>query len=268
MHRLLAPLVWIPARRLGRIAARADGEARLTGLSGASRLILPDLAIVSTARGTEKIPRSGPLLIVSNHPGGFDSLAVLASIPRKDLKVAISDVPLTRAFVNARHYYVYVPDVSAGRAAALRESIEHLKSGGALLVFPHGEVEPDPELGPGYGDAVQDWSRSIEIMLRHVPECWLQVTIVSGAILPKFLRSPLARIRKSAPARQKLAEVLQISRQMVSQRGVRVHIHISFADPIRGMDIKGDALMSTVAGMARQLLADHMAQLGIPGRCR
>ena len=36
--------------------------------------------------GVENIPREGPTLILSNHPGLTDSVALFASIPRNDLR--------------------------------------------------------------------------------------------------------------------------------------------------------------------------------------
>jgi 1-acyl-sn-glycerol-3-phosphate acyltransferase len=261
-RRLLAPVFRLPAGRFGRIAALADIEAERSGISGAARRILRDLSLAPTARGTENIPVDGPLLVVSNHPGAYDSVAILSCIPRRDIKVFISDVGFTRAFSAARGYFIYVPKVAAGRTAALRESLEYLRSGGALLIFAHGEVEPDPELSPGADEALGDWSRSIDIMLRQVPETWLQVAIASGVLMPKFLRHPLVRIRKTAPRRQKLAEVLQICQQMLFPRSVRTDVHISFAKPVQGTALADDNPMAAVIRIARRLLADHLAAFG------
>jgi hypothetical protein len=177
------------------------------------------------------------------------------------MKVFISDVPFTRAFSSARDYFIYVPKNAGGRQAALRSSIQHLKGGGSLLIFAHGDVEPDPELAPGATAAIEDWSRSVEIMLRQVPEAWLQVAIASGVLRPKFLRSPLVRIRKTAARRQKLAEVMQIVRQMLFPRSVRVDIHVSFGRPLEAMALTQDELMADIIRIARGLLDDHMASL-------
>ena len=261
MRRLLGPLFRHAANGFGRIAARVDNEVRFSGLSGGARRILPDFSLNPAVRGAENIPMDGPLLVASNHPGALDSLGILSCIPRKDLKVVLSDVPFTRAFSIARRYFIYVPQSVSGRITALRASIDHLKGGGALLIFAHGDVEPDPELSPGAGEAIQDWSRSIEIMLREVPDAWLQVAITSGVLMSKFVHSPIVKIRKTAPRRQKLAEVLQISQQMVFPQSVRTRVHISFAKPVKGMDLAGDDLMPAVIRIARRLLEDHLASL-------
>ena len=265
-RRLLAPVFRRPAGRFGRIAALADLETESSGISGAARRILPDLSLAPSARGTENIPVDGPLLLVSNHPGAYDSVAILSCVPRRDIKVFISDVGFTRAFSTARGYFIYVPKTAAGRTAALRESIGHLKAGGALLIFAHGDVEPDPELSPGAHEALGDWSRSVEIMLRRVPETRLQVAIASGVLMPKFLRHPLVRIRKTAPRRQKLAEVLQISQQMLFPRSVRTDVHISFGKPVEASALAEGDPMAAVIAIARELLADHRAAFGAARR--
>lgn len=258
MFRWLGPLVRFPADRFARIIARADDEVRSSGLSGGARRLLADLSIAADVRGADTIPESGPLLLVSNHPGAYDSIVIMSCVPRKDLKVVLSDVALTRAFSAARRYFIYAPLDSAGRGTTLLASIDHLRRGGALLLFPHDEVEPDPETGHGAGDAIQDWSRSIDIILRRVPEARLQVVMASGILMSRFLNSPFVRLRKTAPKRQKLAGVLQIVQQVAFPRSVRPNIHLSFGPPIQGIDLPGECLMPAVIENARRLLADHL----------
>jgi 1-acyl-sn-glycerol-3-phosphate acyltransferase len=149
IRRLLGPLFRYPANRFGRIAARAVNEVRISGLSGGAHRILPDLSLNPSVRGAEDIPVDGPLLVVSNHPGGFDSVAILSCISRKDLKVVLSDLPFTRVFSAARQHFIYVPPDVMGGMTTLRASIDHLKNGGALLTFAYGDLEPDPELSGG-----------------------------------------------------------------------------------------------------------------------
>ena len=263
-RRLLGPLFRLPAGRFAGIIARADDEIRSSGLSGGARSVLADFSLRPTVWGAEYVPAEGPLLIVSNHPGAYDSLAIMASVPRKDLKVVISDVGFTRAFAAAREYYIYAPRDTAGRMKALRASIAHLASGGALLLYAHVEVEPDPETSPGASEALRDWSRSIEIILRRIPETRLQVSIASGILMPRFLNSPLVKMRRNAPQRQKLAEFLQVSWQMVSPRSVQPKIHLSFSAPVEARELPRDGLMPAVIAMAERLLEDHLAAISRP----
>jgi hypothetical protein len=95
-------------------------------------------------------------------------------------------------------------------------------------------------------------------MVRKAPETRLVAAIASGALSPRFARSPLVRIRRSAPRRQKLAEVLQFIRQVTLPGSVRLDIRLSFAEPVNGADLIAKGTMPAVAAIARRLLADLM----------
>jgi hypothetical protein len=98
-------------------------------------------------------------------------------------------------------------------------------------------VELDPGFMPGAEDSQVNWSNSIEIMLRKVPETLLQIAIVSGILLPKFINSPLTRLRCTLPARQKLGEFLQVIQQMVFPKTMAVNPRVSFSDPVHITDL-------------------------------
>ena len=51
-------------------------------MSAGSQWLLSQLVTGVTVRGAEAIPLTGPLIVVSNHPGAYDSVAILASLPR------------------------------------------------------------------------------------------------------------------------------------------------------------------------------------------
>jgi len=258
-RRLIGPLFRLPAGRFARIMARADSEVRTSGLPGGAGILLRDLGIEPVVWGAGRIPKEGPLVVASNHPGAYDSLALMASISRTDLKIVISDVGFTRALPAARERFVFAPNTTRGRSQALRDSLGHLAGGGALLIYPHTDVEPDPETMPGAREALGDWSRSLEIMLRRVPATRLELAIASGILLPRFIESPLVRLRKDAARRQKLAEFLQVSWQMVFPKRVRPRLHLSFAAPADSAALPADRLMPAVVEMARRLFDTHMA---------
>ncbi len=95
----------------------------------------------------QSVPKEGKLLITSNHPfGGLDGMVALTILSkvRPDIKV------LTNMFVaqipNTKQYFIPVNTTYGfGRIVrssytGLRQADEHLNSGGALVVFPAGEV--------------------------------------------------------------------------------------------------------------------------------
>jgi hypothetical protein len=263
-RRLIGPLFRLPAGRFAGVIARADERAVSEGLPGAARSILSDFGFEPAVRGAERIPGDGPLIIASNHPGAYDSLAIMASVPRTDLKVVISDVGFTRALTACGRNFIYAPHSTAGRVRALRDAIRHLEGGGSLLIYPHTEVEPDPETRPGAREALDDWSPSLEIMMRRVPGARLQVAIASGIILRRFLDSPIVKVRRDAAKRQKLAEFLQVSWQMVFPRRVRPNINLSFAAPVERRDLPPGRMMPAVVGIAGRLLEIHLAAVRAP----
>jgi hypothetical protein len=142
---------------------------------------------------------------------------------------------------------------------ALRQMAQHLKNGGALLLFPGGEVEPDPAFMSGAAEPMAAWSRSIEIVLRKVPETRLMVEIASGVLLPKFVYNPITRLRKMPYHQQKLGEMLQIFQQLLFPKSVGViNAHVSFSKPILSTEFSGKTWMPSIVEKARQALEEHM----------
>ena len=191
-RRLLGPLFRLPAGAFRPDhGPRRHARSGLTGLPGGARSILRDFGLEPVVWGAELIPTEGPLVVASNHPGAYDSLALMAAVPRPDLKI----VHLGRRFHpglpgsrQAFHLCAGTPRPDGRRPFVSRSAIS--PAGGALLIYPHTEVEPDPETGSGAAEALGEWSRSLEIMLRRVPRARLQVAIASGILLPRFVNSP------------------------------------------------------------------------------
>jgi len=145
---------------------------------------------------------------------------------------------------------------------ALRESIEQLQSGGAVIIFAHGEVEPDPELNPnGAMNAIQNWSPSIEVMLRKVPDTSVQFAIMSGAVLQKFMRSPLVWLRKQSFEKQKLAEFVQVIQQLFAPKSVDIHLNISMSKVFEKLELEKVGIMESVIKNGQALLGDHLQWL-------
>jgi hypothetical protein len=259
--RLLGPLFRRPATRFARLMAAADGLAASEGLPGAARRVLEDLGLEPIIRGVDRIPKDGPLIIASNHPGAYDSLAIMAAVPRTDLKVLISDAGLSRAFPICSRFFIFTAFTAAGGSRALRESLRHLDAGGSLLIYPHVELEPDPEVRPGAREALADWSPSLAIMLRRVPGVRLQPTIASGILLRRFADSPIVRLRRRESHRLKLAQVLQLIWQMIFPKRVRPVIRVSFGAPLGPRDLPKDRIMPAIVGAEERLLDDHMASI-------
>jgi len=265
LQTLLRPLVWPPCDRFARLAAEFDRRVALDGFSEATRWALGNFVEGSQAIGTEHVPVRGPLVVASNHPGSYDGLLIASSVGRDDLKVLVSDVPFLRNMVATSSNFIYTKtDQDAhSRVGAARESVRHLKAGGALLVYASAQVDPDPALLPGAREALQSWSPSLSLFVRQVPETVVLVSIVSGVLAPSCFRNPLTRLRKEQRMKQFLAEFIQISQQVLLGRRFALRPTVRFAEPLTAGDLGGgrdaEAALATVIAQAEGLLANVRA---------
>lgn len=262
IRNLLEPLAWPSAYRFAKIAARFDETVARSGFREAMRQVISNFASEINQNGSEYVPEDGPLLIASNHPGTCDSLAIAASLPRDDLKIIASGFALLRRLPNASQHLIFTDHQAAPASnfSVVRAAIRHLQSGGAVLIFPSGRVEPDPAVLPGAMEALHTWSPSIELFLRKVPQTKLQLTIVSGVLSPVFLHNPLIRLWRGLREPQAVAGVIQVITQMLFARRVRIRPTLSFSIPktIDELRRSNETLFQSVVAAASQLMADHI----------
>ena len=258
-RRAFGPLFAKPAHRFGQVATNFEVVTTRAGLAAGAAQIMRDFRLTSEVRGCEDIPAEGPVLILCNHPGAYDSAVITAAIPRRDLILVVSDVGFTRALTAARPHFIFVSTDTTERMETIRQMVQRLKAGGSLLVFARGDVEPDPSFMPGAADTMSEWSRSIEILLRKAPQTRVVIEIASGVILPRFMNNPIARLRRKPYHQQKLAEMLQMFQQLLFPNSVgTVHVHVSFSKPVLAADLPQDAIMPAVVAMARRELEEHV----------
>lgn len=273
LRRLLRPLFYKPAYRFAGIAATFDQITANQGFRAAAQWMLPIFVNDSHPTGQERVPTHGSLLVVSNHPGAYDSIAIAAALPRDDLKIVVSGVPFLHNLPNAGQHFLYTPGLkdAQGRSLVIRGAIRHLREGGAVFLFPTGLVDPDPEMQPGAGAALSNWSGSLEIMLRQAPETRLQPVIASGVLARQVFHSPIVRIRRAGHRRRVLAEFLQVVLQLLVGKKFDLEPSLTFGDalpPFRewmggvGAAAGREANMAYIIATARQVLADHLQRLG------
>jgi putative hemolysin len=117
-----------------------------------------------------RIPKTGPLIVVANHPfGGLDGLALLSLLQsvRPDVKVMANH--LLRRIPELRESMIFVDPYAsscsrANNLAAMRSAMKWVKSGGALGVFPAGEVSGIDFRSRSVVD--KPWSDSIARLIR------------------------------------------------------------------------------------------------------
>jgi hypothetical protein len=238
----------IPARRLARQILTYDEIVGESGLGAGGAWALKRLSRETGIKGQENVPRGGPLLLVSNHPGLADAVALFAATPRDDLRVIAADRPFLEALPNTSRHLLTVAETSAGRPGVARAAARHLRGGGAVLTFPGGRIEPDPAVMPGAVEALDHWSSSADLFARLTPGLVVVPVVVSGVISPSALRNPLIHLRRRRRDREWLAATLQVLIPALRNVDARVE----FGRPIYAEP--GAAVGDTVIEETRRLM--------------
>jgi hypothetical protein len=202
------------------------------------------------------------LLIISNHPAAYDSVALGSCVQRRDLRIIVYETGFYHALPHIDPWFIYATSEPSGRMLALRTAIQHLQAGGCVLQFGSGTIEPDPSLVKGAFQTLRSWSRSIEIMLRKAPETMVVIAMTSGVLLRRFAYHPLTYLRKGAVNRRRLAEFIQIITQLLSPRAVQAKTRLSFAPPLSTSQLTAESqdgsLMQPILRRAYGLFEEHI----------
>ncbi len=170
--------------------------------------------------------RTGPLLILMNHPGLSDILALLSVLDRSDIRIVAAERPLLRALPNMSRHIIYLSSDLQLRPSSIRETRRHLMQEGCLILFARGAIETDPQLDVKAALAsTQDWFTSLRVFSSLHPELSMQTAIISGVRHPASLQSPLLRIHRNDKERDWLAATLQL--MLKRYRNHPVHIQIA-----------------------------------------
>ncbi|MCW1966632.1 MAG: 1-acyl-sn-glycerol-3-phosphate acyltransferase [Anaerolineae bacterium] len=209
-RRLIAPFIRPIARRFAEQIVTFDDQVGANGLMAGSKWLMGEFTRGLVVSGAEHVPTHGPILFASNHPGMADTIALFSSIPRPDLKIVAAVRPFLRSLPNVSKHLIYVSDDATDRMRVVRETAAHLRRGGAVLTFPAGKIEPDPDVLPGAVASLDTWGESIGVFMRLAPQTQLVPTIVRGVVSAAALHNPLTHLRRKPADRERMAAGLQI----------------------------------------------------------
>ncbi len=188
------------------------------------------LQISCFGRDLSAVPKTGPLVIVANHPFGLvDGAAIcwLLSQRRKDFKVVLWDVFDIQH--NGQNYFLPLDlseDCKQARRQNLRirkTAIEHLRSGKSVLIFPSGSAERS---GSPFGKPYElPWLPFTEKMI-----------LASGAsVLPIFVHGHNSRLFHVA---SNYSETLRLALFFYEiNRKINTEVELSVGDVIQYPEI-------------------------------
>ncbi|WP_026376722.1 lysophospholipid acyltransferase family protein [Aestuariibacter salexigens] len=224
---------------------RMDALYRQHNMQGLSKedfadrlLQILDINLQGLEALTEKIPRSGPLLIASNHPfGGLEGviLARYIATVRPDLKVLANQG--LKLFPELNDYFIYTDPLAEGNpknAASLRQSVKHLKQQGALLIFPAGRVSYFRQDKGRITD--HHWNRITGTLIQRTQAAFLPV-FVDGLNSPLFYR--LGRVYYRF-------RLLMLARELLNKQGATISIACGSPVPSEKLCKQADSIHHTV----------------------
>ncbi len=255
-NRLPAPLAGA-VNRLLQIDRLEALYARTRAENGFVRRLLDELEVrvnVSPA-DFEKIPATGAVVALANHPFGILDGVMLADLltrARPDVRILtnrlLGELPeLARICIFIDPFEHSKGNAAGSRAAngrALKQAITHLRSGGLLLIFPAGEVSHFDLKKRAICDP--EWSRTAARLIRIARAKSLPILIRGANGIPfQMLGMVHPRLRTAA-----------LPVEMLNKRGKSVEIRIGgVIDPARIEALPDDAEATRYLRLRTELLA-------------
>ena len=184
-----------------------------------------EVSVSVRAEDLERVPAVGPLLVVANHPfGAVEGLALARTLTRVRPDVRLLANALLARLPEIRDLLLLVDpfDLSAGSAvnvAGLRRALSWMTGGGALIVFPAGEV------------ASLDWRR------RRIADPAWSATIAGlarragAATLPVFIPGANGALFQAAGVVHERLRTALLPRELLARSGSTIELRLGSPVP-------------------------------------
>jgi putative hemolysin len=227
-------LIWLMDRMLG--IAKMNKLYHLHNMQGLSKEVFADkliallqLQITGIEELQKKIPKTGPVVIASNHPfGGIEGVILARAIGevRPDLKVlANKGLGIIKELSD---YFIFTNPLSEKdpqNGPSLRKCIKHVNNQGALLVFPAGRVSYYQAEKKAISEHL--WNKIVGRLV-DVDDCQFVPVFVNGTNSKLFYR--LGRIYFRL-------RMFMLGHELLNKTGAKIAINVG--NPIKSRLIKG-----------------------------
>ena len=235
--------------KLKALRAGAPGDG-----GGLFRYILQALSIglMITPKDIARIPASGPVVIVANHPHGLlDGIVAgtVLSFVRQDIKFLATSA---LAGISQLQDSLILVDISEEEGApernlkAMRTAYRHLKNGGALVIFPGRQVSHFRLSEMKITDA--PWSPTIGTLIR----------LAKAPVLPVFFDGHNSLSFQVAGALHPRLRTMLLPRELIKKRSSTIEMRIGDIIPWQHLkDIGGDETRIRFARLACYAMANR-----------
>jgi putative hemolysin len=140
-----------------------------------------NISIAVSEDHLQRLPESGPCVVVANHPfGALDGLAMIQELSKRRSDVKVMANFVLSKIAPIQDYFIAVNPFEhqekRNNKTGVRACLEHVQNGGCLVVFPAGEVSTFEE---GSWTSISDrrWQNSVIKLIqrtnaRIVPVCF------------------------------------------------------------------------------------------------
>jgi len=202
--------------------------------------------------GLESIPKTGPVIVVANHPFGAIEGVVLPDLllkRRRDVKILANEYlhrisELSDLFIGV--------DVFGGNDAThsnmqgIKQALRQLKQGGVLVVFPAGEVSTIDKSQKQVTDG--EWNRIIGMLIRKTTATTLPVYI-EGKNSPLFHLAGMVHSR---------FRTMLLAREVLNKRKKTLRLHLGEPIDIGEMkSLKSDSAITQYVRLNTYLMASY-----------
>ena len=203
------------------------------------------------------IPSEGPLIVASNHPhGAVDGLVLAAVVRRRRADVRVLTNYLAARIPELAELCFFVDPFGARASAAnsyagLRAAHLWVRNGGALVMFPAGEVAH--EHGPDRCRIESPWRITVG-----------RIALATGApVVPAFIAGANTKVFYAAGRVHPVLRTALLAREFLHKRGASIAVRVGPA-----LSIRGGIAAASDARAATQSIRQAVERLGrdpIPG---
>ncbi len=200
----------------------------------------------------ERVPKEGPVVVVSNHPFGLLDGLILGSLMRRrraDFRILANSILASVPEINQHVIAVSVIARDAHvNGPALRSALRSLQAGGALVIFPAGEVSAPHGMPPAISDP--EWNnRTLRLAL--AAKAPIVPVYVSGRNSAAFQISGLVH---------PMLRTALLSRELMNKRGQRVDVAVGHRIPVDKLAEAGPDRLAAYVRERTYLLGERRVQ--------